>query len=341
MLGCLLRTLAAGALVAGAGALAAGCGSEPASPCDCGAAAEADAAVVQDGGPEAWTDAHEQEVLEFCDATFGMQAGLWPACCTEAERASEAYQFLQGIPATFAYECRFRLTFSAAQGRIVLDAQAAVSCAQAFQQVHAERGCDMLWTGIDWEGSSCRDTVKGLQQDGEACRYRYECRDGLTCYGNGPGLDGTCGPPQAGGACRELEWILAADQLLDAMMGRHSGCAEGLTCLHTNGVVGVCARPAEAGEPCAWDAECKQGLRCQLGLCSGEGPGAEGAPCRVAADCVPRLYCELPDGGAQGSCAARRPAGAPCSILIDVCRGLCVPDSGGELGMCIEFCSSG
>jgi hypothetical protein len=336
------RFVAVGVLAGGVGA---GCGSSESS-CPEGKACACDASDAATSDQETGmdvelSDAEVSSLMDFCAATWGVQSGIYATCCSEAEQLTEGYKLLRGVADAFVYECQNKLTTSAAQGRIALQAEAAAQCAGTFKTTLDTLGCQMLWTGIDWEASTCRGAVTGKQGDGAPCRYRYECESGLFCFGYTDGTDGTCGAPPAGGSCRGEESSFSADDVMDSMLGQHPECESGMACLRTSGVVGVCAKTTSAGGNCVLNSDCDQGLRCYLAKCGTSGPVAEGGACRVTSDCVQRLYCSPSDGGENGTCTARKGAGESCTVIYDECRGYCAPADGGSVGLCMDFCSSG
>jgi len=311
-------------------------------PCSCqlldATAPDQPAEAAEDG--EA-SDADVSVFVDFCAASWGVQAGIHLGCCTAEEQAGQAYNYLHGIAESFSYECHDKLSRSASKGRIVLQADAAAQCADRFNTTFGTMGCQMIWTGIDWEASSCRDAVKGVQGDGAPCRYRYECEEGLFCFGYSDGVDGTCGKPPGGGMCRAEEVSFATDDVMDSMLGHHPECESGMTCLLTSGVVGVCAKTVSAGGNCVYSSDCDSGLRCHLGTCGTEGPASQAGACNVNADCVQRLYCSHGDGGTAGTCTPRKGAGEPCTTIYDECNGYCASSDGGTFATCVDFCGSG
>jgi hypothetical protein len=315
-----------------------GCSDDRAQPCAC-EQQDASADGVPDGAPEAadssLSDAQAQELKDFCGASWGSEAVLGETCCTEAEKATDVYQAARAVVDAYALECRNMLQDSAAQGRIVLDPDAAAQCRKAFEDTSTAMGCQMLWSGVDWEASGCRGAVRGTQPEGAACRFRYECSDGLTCAGYLPAADGVCVVAPAGGTCREEETNLIVRDVLDSLYGNHPACEPGLTCLHTASELGFCDKASVQGGSCAYDRDCAPGLRCHLGTCGEQGPAAVGGACLLNTDCVQRLWCNT------GSCSQRRAAGEPCDTTIDACSGFCVSTDGGTEGTCVAFCGSG
>lgn len=320
--------------------VAVGCTSDPAMcPCeDVGACSAADDAGA-DAAKDAAADADLQSVESFCSSTMGFQVGLYDQCCTDEDKGQGAWSFLRGVADALSYECNDKLKKSAERGRISIEPAAASSCADAFQAAYAANACGMIWTGIAWEQSTCRAAVVGHQADGEPCRYRYECADGLFCYGYSDGVDGTCAPPPEGGACRAEETLFAADDVLDSYLGNHPSCATGHSCQHTSNY-GFCAKTVPQGGNCVYDQDCNTGLKCHLGQCGTAGPAGAGAPCMSWSDCAARLLCVFVPGAAEGTCVERKAEGAACTPNVDECVGLCVADDGGTTGTCRAFCSS-
>lgn len=336
-------TIGTGAALSLLAAMPSGCSSdcEPGDPCTqapADAAAEQQPDVLSEPEP---IDADVTPWKDFCAASWGMQVGIYEPCCTEADKQTGGYQFLLGIAQSFASRCETMLTVSAQRGRITLQSELAAQCGQAFQATYGAIGCQMIWTGVDWEASGCRGAVQGNQGVGEACSYRYECQDGLFCYGYSIIQDGTCGAPSGGGACRAEEASFETDDLIDSMLGTHPACEAGQICFLTAKTIGVCSQPVAAGVPCVFDQECQAGLRCHMGQCGADGPGPEGAACRSVTDCVQRLYCAPAEGGANGTCSKRKSADQPCSTLYDECLGYCLSPDGGTDGSCADFCGSG
>jgi len=322
-------------------AAAVGCTSDPAM-CPC-----ADASVCpvgDDAGIEAGKDAASEADLKrveaFCTETLGFQAGLYDQCCTDADKAQSAWSFLRGVADALFFECSDKLTRSVEQGRIGIDVPALATCSGTFQAAFDASGCGMIFTGIAWEQSWCRAVVVGLQPEGAPCRYRYECADGLFCYGYTDGVDGTCAAPPEGGGCRAEEALFAADDVIDSYLGNHPSCAPGHSCQHTSNY-GFCAKTVSEGELCVYDQDCKTGLKCHLGECGSAGPAGAGQPCLSWSDCAPRLLCVMAPGSTGGTCTERKAEGAPCTVNVDECVGLCMPDDGGTIGTCRSFCGSG
>lgn len=322
-----------------AAAWSVGCTSDPAE-CPC-----SDAAVCvapDDAGVEAEVavDADVESITALCEATFGFQTNLYDECCSDAEKSQDAWRYLRGSVEAIWFECNKRLKTSASQGRIELDTQAAASCAEAFPATFQKWSCEMIFTAVSWEETSCRGAVIGRQPSGAPCRYRYECEDGLFCYGYTDGLDGTCGEPSEGGNCRAEESLLTADDILDYYFGRHPACVEGRVCQHT-GNYGYCAKTAASGGHCVYDTDCEPGLRCHLGVCGAEGPADVGGVCRSWLDCKTRLVCAIPSGAVEGTCVARKGDGEACTTTSDECKGACVSLDGGTEGVCVAYCGSG
>jgi hypothetical protein len=331
-----------GALALIVGLAAWGCSRdcEPSEPCTLQVA---DASAEQGDAPSEVEpiDADATPWMEFCSSTWGLQAGIYPGCCSEAEQATDGYKFLQGVAQAFASQCGTMLVTSAQKGRIALQPDLAAQCAEAFQSAFDTTGCQMIWTGVDWEGSSCRGAVQGRQGEGEACRYRFECQDGLFCFGYSASADGTCGAPSGGGACRAEEASFETDDLIDSLLGHHPACETGQICFLTAKTIGVCSASVAAGGTCVFDQECESGLRCHMGQCGSEGPAAEGGACKTNGDCVQRLRCAPADGGTTGVCSKRKSAGEACSTVVDECFGYCLSTDGGTAGSCVDFCGSG
>jgi hypothetical protein len=300
----------------------------PANDCSC--------PPQPDAGAESAADAQQQDTASFCAETFGRHAAAYDSCCTAGDKLTPLYKAAYGTWAAVAWECGDKLARSVAQGRATLVEEAASSCVQQVGALHDQAGCAVLHAGIDWEATSCRGAVLGLQAEGQPCRYRYECMGGLTCVGYSDGLDGACQGVSPGGACRMEEVSGAADDIFDALFGQHPVCADGYSCQHT-AQYGVCAKRAGPGSYCVVDGDCEPGLRCQLGACGTSAPSQQGGDCNVSQDCAPGLYCHpQSQAGAWGTCESTKAAGQPCSAYpSDACLGYCGP------GVCVEICGSG
>jgi hypothetical protein len=75
-------------------------------------------------------------------------------------------------------------------------------------------------------------------------------------------------------------------------------------------------------------------------------PSAAGGPCKANKDCLgAALFCEVGAAGSTGKCAAKKPAGSPCTAAGALggssCGGQCVAPDGGAAAQCVSFCGSG
>ena len=321
--------------------VAVGCTTDPAMcPCeDAVICAEGNDAGIE-AGKDAGIEADLQLAEHFCAETLGFQTGLYDQCCNDQDKMQSAWSFLRGVADALFFECSDKLRRSVEQGRIRIDVPAAATCSGAFQATFSASGCSMIWTGIAWEQSACRAVVKGQQADGAPCRYRYECADGLFCYGYSDGLDGTCAVPPEGGSCRAEESLFAADDVLDSYLGNHPSCAPGRACQHTSNY-GFCSKTVPEGGNCLYDQDCDAGLKCHLGECGAAGPAGAGEACLSWLDCSTRLLCVIAPGASEGTCTERKADGASCTPNVDECKGLCVSEDGVATGTCRTFCGSG
>lgn len=310
----------------GIGALwLAGCSADSAN-CDC--VVGADAGGELDGAESA-------AVAEFCAGALGPLALAYESCCTEEDKLTLWYKAAHGMAAAIAWECQAKVGKSVSQGRARLQTDAAASCLQAIGSAVQGAGCAIVHSGWDWESTACRGAILGLQAEGEACRYRYECEDGLTCEGYTDGVDGQCKALREGGTCRLEEYSGAADDVMDALFGEHPACMDGWTCQHTD-QLGLCAKQSAAGGYCVTSQDCALGLSCHVGQC-GDGARSElGGECIVSSDCAQGLYCEpATQPGSWGTCEQKKAVGEPCSTAAaDACWGYC------GAGQCVALCGS-
>ncbi|RMH42384.1 MAG: hypothetical protein D6689_08385, partial [Deltaproteobacteria bacterium] len=77
---------------------------------------------------------------------------------------------------------------------------------------------------------------------------------------------------------------------------------------------GTCAARPDEGEPCEFDSDCQEGLRCDYDIDTSESlctpRSRQRESCSSGSDCVAGLYCAA---GADGmTCAAQNADGAEC-----------------------------
>lgn len=328
--------------------LALACGDDPTdAPAGAPDASSSDAPVTppppstpSDGGVDA------TELEAFCAGTLGLRAPRYAECCSEAD-APQRYRFDHGLLSGLGLECTESLGKSLAANRVTFVASAAQTCATNVSTELAARSCPEVVRAptneqpktLFNEAEGCADVIVGRQSEGAPCARDYECQDGLTCVGWTPDGDGVCKtPPGDGELCGN--GIPDGSGFFDILtwgFGSHPRCAAGFTCSPTAFQQGTCKAQQPAGGECDAHEECLDGLRCQNGSCSTDGPGPAAAPCERTSDCQGGLFCKFADGG---SCTPRGVAGDECtSDLSSECQGACVREDGGPRH-CVAYCGS-
>jgi hypothetical protein len=176
------------------------------------------------------------------------------------------------------------------------------------------------------EGASCdRDAL---------CAPGLFCDDALGQCASLPGVDEPC---VRGVLCAAG---LGCDELAGSVCRAPGG--EGSPCLASEAGPSVCAGDlgcleTDAGQVCGPlggdGARCTVDSRCAVGFgCAFEAEGSfcrpirgEGETCESDRVCGDGLFCDFD----TSTCAALRPAGAPCSAGHE-CEGVCVPSSSGD-----------
>lgn len=242
--------------------------------------------------------------------------------CGFHERCFQTY-VRDFFPSLSACSARYAAAFKATHAPDALFAEADLA---TMATCEAKLTCDGLYGGT-WQTACPSPRPVNARAEGAPCVSDVSCAS-ETCVATTPGACGTCrarDESKAGEACGEGQ----------------KRCAKGLTCLSSKRCVAVRA----LGETCDTStALCGNGLTCQGGTCAklpaaGEacdarggcdpyrlaGCGtdgqcaavtnlAKGATCELGAlaTCGSGETCTPGDGGATGTCIARKPAGTAC-----------------------------
>jgi hypothetical protein len=152
-----------------------------------------------------------------------------------------------------------------------------------------------------------------------------------------PPIGAECGAGKADGG------TASGDAVVAFSFGDHPHCTMGATC---NRSTGRCVASLGANQPCTDSEQCDTGVTCLVGKCASGMPSTAGGPCKANKDCLgAALFCEPSAAGSSGKCAAKKPAGAPCTAAGALggssCSGQCVAPDGGASAQCVSFCGSG
>lgn len=185
----------------------------------------------------------------------------------------------------------------------VYDGAAAASCLAALASRCPE-------TNEPLADSACTGVVKGTVGIGGACDDPLACAAGGFCEEEDVDVTGTCVGTASGTAVGE------------ACTDGATTCASGLVCDAT----GHCNAPKAEGEPCMDEADCGDGLFCNIedGGFTCRALPAIGASCGVNG-CAAGAYC---DG--SKTCVAVKAKGASCADDDECSPGHCIQ------GLCVD-----
>ncbi len=273
-------------------------------------------------------DGGRPDLRVFCDDVYAADAARLARRCQPKDQGLQ-----RGLARAASQLCSDDLNAAVSHGRTSFDHDAAKHCIEMLQRTDVPRMSD---TDTLFMHFPCDRVVLGTQDEGKACRWSVECKDGLACVGYAIGVDGTCKrPPKVGEACTSQRFGSVLNEQAAEM--HHLSCGAGGWC------DGKACEPLVApGKACVNAASCDKGLSCVMGKCAK--PGGSGAACFRSTDCAFGSWCNKTPSGA-GTCEAKRPEGAECP-LPDACRGRCdTPraEDGGPAGVgrCAAVCGSG
>jgi hypothetical protein len=283
---------------------------------DAGGKADATAEDDDDVRPVYPVDGVEPHPLatKLCGALHDLPESRRAACCREPS----------GLVVT--KECVRMLSAALRGGAVTVDAADVDRCAAAMENLLD--GCEWVGPFPPEQPAACLGLVKGQLAARARCRSSLECEGSLRCQGVGPTTPGKCAPARDDGAgCGGTVDALATFVRQNDLETTHPECKGFCSRIK-------CASPGAAGSPCARTRECGPGLQClgaaknaaadpkaQRGACTPKAPSKLGEPC-------PGETCEAGSQCVQGTCVARRPAGAACENDFQ-CLGGCVrPDAG-------------
>ncbi len=273
----------------------------------------------------------------FCRRVFASVEADFAKSCSDDDKKSAEYQLAAELARAPLDECNSAIRDEVAAGRLAFDMGAAMACADAAdKKKKGTTGIHLYAPDLD-EMPECRSIVTPKQTAGQACRASLECVAPLTCIGAHEKVDGACKPlpTQAGEACDGVLW-----ELHD--LGHRARCGAGLACdiPDLKSKEPTC-RPAVAkGGACVDSDQCAEQLACHAGTCDDKPAAAVGGRCTDDEDdCALGLYCARAKGAASGTCAAKKPAGAPCTDVFE-CRGECRKGDAGA-SACAAICGSG
>ncbi|HEY3818541.1 MAG TPA: Dickkopf N-terminal cysteine-rich domain-containing protein [Polyangiaceae bacterium] len=291
----------------------------PASSSSDDAAAPTDAGEA-DGGQRATFRA-------FCGAAFSADESRMKDKCAPAD-----FTLTQSMAKAAAGVCANDLVIAVGRQRAEFDAEMGRKCVQmlGLKQLAQSSESDTFY-----QHSPCDRMLKGLQPEGQPCRFSIECQDGLACVGYKIGVDGTCKkPPALKEACTLQPYGTLVNVAASAI--HHPACAPGAYCDGS-----TCQARIQPGKSCSKSDACAPGLSCVMGKC-GLRPGV-GTACAGPGDCAYGLWCERGGDAGAGKCAAKRAEGQDCTVR-EACRGRCdfppKPD-GHTPGKCAAVCGSG
>jgi hypothetical protein len=172
-----------------------------------------------------------------------------------------------------------------AKGASVFNAADAQTCIDGLKA----RGCERTPPEVD---AACERAVTGTIQQGQPCKWIYECAQGR-CDPGAPGAcPATCGKvAQLGQSCGDTPCDLRA----------------GLRCVDN-----VCSQLKGAGEKCSSTSDCQLDFFCDSSSgCTQR--GSENAVCSDFDQCAPGLFCNL--GSEGGLCQKQFTAGQSCTAF--------------------------
>jgi hypothetical protein len=275
------------------------------------------------------SDAGRADLRQFCTDVYSADDERMAKKCTAAD-----FRVSQGMARLATNYCADDLNSAVLHARASFDADAAKHCVEMLRAAPMDRKseADTLFGHYP-----CDVVLQGSQPEGKPCRFSVECKEGLACEGYAIGVDGVCKkPPKVGEAC--IIQRFGNIYPVPAIDPHHPACAAGAWCDTSSAA--KCQPRVAAGKACATSAACVSGLSCVQGKCGT--PGAIGAACTTSDDCAYGTWCDHASGSV---CAAKRDAGAPCTV-VEACKGRCdmkkAVDAGGVLtGNCMDVCSSG
>lgn len=224
---------------------------------------------------------------------------------------------------SLASECIRNLSHALRDKAVELDASAVDACVSAMNTAH--EGCEWVGPTNVTIPPACDGIVRGTLQEGKTCRSSLECLDGLRCIGVGPTQAGVCRKPlPTGYPCTLAVDTLAALTRQDSLDVRHPECGGYCALRRCQDIVALHGA-------CKTNVACGIGKVCLGGSCEESVLPGEGKPCAHGA-CAPGLRCDA------GTCAARKSAGARCSMDVE-CKGGCIRGDGGKEGTCGMKCN--